>query len=166
MWPAKSVFPQSWCSESCRYHNQTAQTEASHHPGCANNTHNTSIKPPDFSINATDNQSVQLSTTNQTHIPPKNKIMAWFRLSRRKRKPKTTSPQIPTYDIIGLRAQILGKLSSPAPFSFSSSTSPLIPLHSKPTRLSTSPPRLHNRHSLQQNSPSLARHNLLGCGWK
>ncbi|OBW65038.1 MAG: hypothetical protein AUREO_046770 [Aureobasidium pullulans] len=36
--------------------------------------------------------------------------MAWFRLSRRKRKPKTTSPQIPTYDIIGLRAQILANL--------------------------------------------------------
>lgn len=49
---------------------------------------------------------------------------------------------------------------------FSSSTSPLILLSSKPTRLPTSPPRLHNRHSLQQNSPGLARHNLLGCGWK
>lgn len=61
--------------------------------------------------------------------------MAWFRLSRRKRKPKTTSPQIPTYDIIGLRAQILGKLSSPAPFSFSSSTSPLIPLSSANLRV-------------------------------
>ncbi|KAL2028437.1 hypothetical protein VTO58DRAFT_109467 [Aureobasidium pullulans] len=36
--------------------------------------------------------------------------MAWFRLSRRKRKTKTTTPQIPTYDIIGLRAQILANL--------------------------------------------------------